>query len=78
MGPSATAEPLEEVTLPQGGERSPADSANVGEGHSISIQTIPQVNTKTREVGVVYILSRILCVVLNLSVSPSEKNLEPV
>lgn len=47
MGPSAAAELLEEATLPQGGERSPSDSSNAGEGHSISIQMIQQVKTTT-------------------------------
>lgn len=45
VGASAAAEPLEEVALPQGGEGSAADSTDAGEGHSTSIQSIPQVTT---------------------------------
>ncbi len=40
MGASAAAEPLEEAALPQGGEGSPADSTDAGEGRSISIHRI--------------------------------------
>lgn len=50
MGASAAAELLEEVALPQGGERSPADSTDAGEGHSISIHKIQQVTNKNQEV----------------------------
>lgn len=49
MGPSAAAEPLEEASLPQGGEGSPANAADAGEGHSTSIHKIQQVTTKNKK-----------------------------
>lgn len=40
VGASATAEPLEEAALPQGGEGSQADSTDAGKGHSTSTHRI--------------------------------------
>lgn len=49
VGASAAEEPLEEATLPQGREGSPADSEDAGEGHSASTHRIHQISIKKKK-----------------------------